>query len=140
MIYLVQTDTTAGFCSQDLREINLAKGRSENQPCLITLSKFITLKKFARVPPKFRNLARRAKKTTLIYPNKKAIRVVKSGDYAKFLDEIGWCYSSSANPHGVEFDMEFARSKADIILGANFISQKPSRILKLSRNSIKKVR
>ena len=36
MIYLAQTDTTAGFLSKDYKEINRAKMRSEGKPCLIT--------------------------------------------------------------------------------------------------------
>lgn len=86
MIILVQTDTTAGFASKDLKEINEAKNRPVNTPCLITLSKFSVLKDFVRVPAKFKNFARRTKKTTIIYPNKKSFRVVQNGEYAKFLD------------------------------------------------------
>lgn len=36
MIYLAQTDTTAGFLSKNLEEINALKGRAKDQPCLIT--------------------------------------------------------------------------------------------------------
>ena len=40
MIYLAQTDTTAGFLSKNLEEINALKGRAKDQPCLITSAKF----------------------------------------------------------------------------------------------------
>ena len=56
MIYLVQTDTTAGFLSKNLHEINHIKNRDLNQPCLITTASFSELLGFARVPKKFKNL------------------------------------------------------------------------------------
>ena len=44
MIYLAQTDTTAGFLSKDFREINALKRRAADKPCLITTAKFSELK------------------------------------------------------------------------------------------------
>lgn len=140
MIYLAQTDTTAGFLSQNLEELNRLKNRPLNQPCLICISKFKMLKNFTRVPCKFKNLVRRAKKTTFIYPNSKAIRVVKDCDHAKFLDEIGWVYSSSANIHGQKFDLEFAKNSADVILDGDFKELPPSKIYKLSITNLLKIR
>ncbi|ANE33676.1 threonylcarbamoyl-AMP synthase TsaC [Campylobacter hyointestinalis subsp. lawsonii CCUG 27631] len=140
MIYLAQTDTTAGFLSQNLEELNRLKNRPLNQPCLICVSKFEMLKNFTRVPCKFKNLVRRAKKTTFIYPNSKAIRVVKDCDHAKFLDEIGWAYSSSANIHGQKFDLEFAKNSADVILDGDFKELPPSKIYKLSITNLLKIR
>lgn len=140
MIYLAQTDTTAGFLSQNLEELNRLKNRPLNQPCLICVSKFEMLKNFTRVPCKFKNLVRRAKKTTFIYPNSKAIRVVKDCDHAKFLDEIGWVYSSSANIHGQKFDLEFAKNSADVILDGDFKELPPSKIYKLSTTNLLKIR
>ena len=78
MIFLAQTDTTAGFLSKDFTELNKAKGRPEDTPCVITLSKFSELKNFVRVPNSHKNLVRRAKKTTILYPNSLAVRVVKA--------------------------------------------------------------
>ncbi|RAZ25041.1 Sua5/YciO/YrdC/YwlC family protein [Campylobacter hyointestinalis] len=140
MIYLAQTDTTAGFLSQNLEELNRLKNRPLNQPCLICVSKFEMLKNFTRVPCKFKNLVRRAKKTTFIYLNSKAIRVVKDCDHAKFLDEIGWVYSSSANIHGQKFDLEFAKNSADVILDGDFKELPPSKIYKLSTTNLLKIR
>lgn len=140
MIYLVQTDTTAGFASQNLHEINKAKNRDENQPCLITISKFSVLKNFTRVPQKFKNFVRKAKKTTIIYPNFRSFRVVKSGKYSQFLDKISWCYSSSANRHGKGFDLKFAKSVADEIVGENFYEDRPSKIFRISKTNKRKER
>ena len=132
MIYLAQTDTTVGFLSKNLEEINALKGRGKNQPC--------ELKSLARIPKSFKNLVRRSKKTTFIYPNNQAIRIVKECKHANFLSKNGYFYSSSANKHGKEFDEEWARSVADIILDEKFFENIPSKILKLSKNKMIKIR
>ena len=62
MIFLAQTDTTAGFLSKDFTELNQAKERPLNTPCVITLSKFKELKEFLRVPQIHKNRIRRSKK------------------------------------------------------------------------------
>ncbi|MEE6565056.1 Sua5 YciO YrdC YwlC family protein, partial [Campylobacter coli] len=112
MIYLAQTDTTAGFLSKNLEEINALKGRAKDQPCLITSAKFDELKKIVRVPNQFKNWVHRAKKTTFIYPNNQAVRIVKDCKHAQFLEKMGCFYSSSANKHGQKFDELWARSVA----------------------------
>ena len=140
MIYLAQTDTTAGFLSKDLKKLNALKKRPLNQPCLITTAKFSELLSLARVPNKFKNKIRKAKKTTFIYPNSKALRVVKEGNYAKFLEKNGWFYSSSANLHKNSFDESWARSVADEVLDERLFESKPSSIIKLSRARAKKLR
>ncbi|MBR8463469.1 Sua5 YciO YrdC YwlC family protein [Campylobacter sp. faydin G-24] len=140
MIYLAQTDTTAGFLSKNLAEINYIKNRSANQPCLITTSKLKELQNFTRVPTKFKNLIRRAKKSTFLYPNHQAIRVVKECEHAKFLDAYGWFYSSSANIHGKKFDESWARGVADVVVDENFSENSPSKIYKVSNSNIIKIR
>ncbi|HEC3298465.1 TPA: Sua5 YciO YrdC YwlC family protein, partial [Campylobacter jejuni] len=52
----------------------------------------------------------------------------------------GYFYSSSANKHGKEFDEEWARSVADVILDEKFFENIPSKILKLSKNKMIKIR
>ncbi|MBZ7987259.1 Sua5 YciO YrdC YwlC family protein [Campylobacter canadensis] len=140
MIYLAQTDTTAGFLSKDLKKINALKNRDENQPCLITTAKFSELKTLARIPNAFKNYVRRAKKTTFIYANRKAIRVVRDCKHAEFLRENGYFYSSSANKHGCKFDEKWARSVADIIVDENFFESSPSSIKKFSKKRMFKIR
>lgn len=140
MIYLAQTDTTAGFLSKSLKEINRAKKRDENQPCLITTSRFYELNTLVRVPKRYKNLVRRSKKTTFLYPNTQAIRVVKWHEHSKFLDKMGFMYSSSANLHKEKFDFKIASKIADIVVDKNFSEQKPSSIIKLSKIRVKKIR
>ncbi|NLY04272.1 MAG: Sua5 YciO YrdC YwlC family protein [Campylobacter sp.] len=136
MIYLAQTDTTAGLLSKDPKKLNLVKERDLNTPCILTTSKFSGL----RVPKKFKNSVRRLRKTTFIYPNSKSIRVVKECEHVKFLDKMGDMYSTSANLSGMKFDEEWARSVADEIEGEDFKEGESSKIYKISRSKIRKIR
>lgn len=140
MIFLAQTDTTAGLLSKNLTKLNIVKNRPENQKCLITTAKFSELKKFTRVPNKFKNFIRKSKKTTIIYPNLQSIRVVKGCKHEKFLLENGWFYSTSANLHGQNFDEIWARKVADFVVDEKFWQSTPSKIYKISRLKIKKIR
>ena len=140
MIYLAQTDTTAGFLSRDFGEINRVKERPLEKPCLITTSKFSVLQTLVRVPSKFKNRVRKSRKTTFLYPNSKAIRVVKDCRHAKFLDMHGWLYSSSANLNGAKFDESWARSVADEVVDEKFHESAASKILKVSIRNIKRLR
>lgn len=140
MIYLAQTDTTVGFLSKDLKTLNALKNRPQNTPCLITTAKFCELKKLTRVPNAFKNLIRRAKKTTFIYPNSKAVRVVKEHEHSEFLSKFPWLYSTSANIHGQRFNEKWAKNVANIVVDEVFYENTPSKLLKLSRQKIRKIR
>jgi tRNA A37 threonylcarbamoyladenosine synthetase subunit TsaC/SUA5/YrdC len=135
-VYLVQTDTTVGFCSQNSDALAAIKERSPTKPFLITTAGTGELKKLTRVPRKQRKTVRRAKKTTFVYPRKNlAVRVVHEGDYFAFLKKFGWLYSTSANKAGEKFDLEFAVNAADIAVYAEkgFSEQAASRIISLGR-------
>ncbi len=139
-IYLVQTDTTVGLVSQNKEALARIKQREPNKPFIITTAGCLELKKLTRVPKKQRKSIRRAKKTTFIYPHKNlAVRVVHNGDYYDFLKLFGWAYSTSANKAGELFDIEFARSVADEIIGDDFEESAPSKIIKLGKK-MKRVR
>lgn len=141
-IYLIQSDTTAGFVSKDYRAINALKGRDENTPCVITTNSFASLKKLAAIPLAHKNLIRRAKKSSFIYANKLCIRVSKDSEYNAFLANFSgaWAYSSSANAHGADFDEKWARQKADEIIGSSFSASAPSSIYRLGKTGFKKLR
>lgn len=89
MLYLAQTDTTAGFLSKDEREINKAKGRALQTPCILTMSSLKELVSLVRVPKAHKNLVRKAKKTSFIYKktstNKNFLNL--SGELADFESE-----------------------------------------------------
>ncbi|MGG7074416.1 Sua5 YciO YrdC YwlC family protein [Campylobacter sp. 9BO] len=140
MIYLTQTDTTAGFLSKDLSEINAIKSRPLDKPCLITTAKFSELNKLVRVPNRYKNFIRRAKKTTFLYPNKTAVRVVKNCNHEKFLSNFDWFYSTSANLHGLKFDENWAKSVADVVIDSEFFEGKSSKMYKISHRKLLKIR
>ncbi len=141
-VYLAQTDTTVGFLSQDAKKLALIKRRDPKKPFLISVDSFVTLKSFARVPNHFKNRVRRAKKSTFVYPNGKAVRVVQDTPHLLFLQKFGWMYSTSANESGKRFDRDFAYQAADIIVEDNrgFFEGKPSRLIKLGREKAKRLR
>ncbi len=142
MIYLAQTDTTVGFLSDSKEELANAKKRDPKQPFIIALSSLKKLKDQTRVPHKYKNLVRRSKKTTFLYPNKKALRVVKDERHSKFLKRFDFLYSSSANLHNSSFVLDIALEKADLVVidVENFYETKPSKIIKLSKTRQKNFR
>lgn len=140
MIYLAQTDTTAGFLSKDLKALNLLKKRPIAQPCLITTAKFSQLQMLVRVPNRYKNLIRKSKKTTFLYPNLKAIRVVKWHKHEKFLLKFDWLYSTSANLHNKKFNESWAKSVANVVVDNKFYECQSSKIYKISKSRIKKIR
>ncbi|TKX29770.1 Sua5 YciO YrdC YwlC family protein [Campylobacter sp. MIT 12-5580] len=140
MIYLAQTDTTAGFLSKDYKELNAVKNRSLSTPCLICMAEFSVLLGFTRVPNKHKNFVRKAKKTSFIYPNLKSFRVIKDHPHENFLKSHTWFFSSSANKHKKAFDEQWARHKADVIIDEELFEDTPSRILRLGRSKIRKIR
>ncbi|WP_458700772.1 Sua5/YciO/YrdC/YwlC family protein [Sulfurospirillum sp. 1307] len=142
LVYLVQTDTTAGFLSQNPLKLSSSKQRDPNQKFLICVDSFKTLKNFTRVPKNLKKSIRRAKKTTYIYPNKKAIRVVKDEEHLKFLKKFHWMYSSSANKTRQNFDFRYANEKADIIVEdeRGFFESSPSKIIKISKSKQQRIR
>jgi len=140
-IYLVQTDTTVGFLSQNKEKLNKIKGRKKNQKILREVDSLETLKTFVRVPNKFKKKIRNAKKTTFIYSNGESFRVVRDERHLEFLKKFKWMYSTSANMTGCKFDEKWAREKADIIVeDREFFEGEASSIYKLSKEKIKRIR
>lgn len=141
MLFLAQSDTTAGFLSQTPQEINHAKGR-EGKEILLEVDSLQTLKSFSKIPQRHKNLVRRAKKTTFIYPNKKALRVVCDELHLEFLKHFGALYSSSANPTRENFSYEFASQKAQVLIqdSRGFFQSSPSKIYKLNQLTLKRIR
>lgn len=161
MIYLAQTDTTAGFLSKDFRAINALKQRALATPCLICVAEFRVLKNFVRVPQTFKNRLRKARKTSFLYPNTKALRVVQKeylhslspsiqaqlciqNRHFKFLQVHGWLYSSSANMHKQGFNSDVAKASLSevrgIVVDENLYEGKASALFKLNRTKRQKIR
>ena len=115
-LYLTQTDTTIGFVSQDSTKIDRAKRRLPNKHYIRVVDSFQTLQTFSRVPNAHKNRIRRSKKTTFIMPNGLSFRVVKDCEHNILLNRIGWVYSSSANLSGDEYNEQYAKDNAEVIV------------------------
>ena len=141
-IYLTQTDTTVGFLSQDFKKLNKIKNRPINQKVLMEVDSLKTLKKFVRVPNRYKKQIRRAKKTTFIYPNGNSFRVVKDEKHLEFLKKFKWMYSTSANVTGEKFDKEWAMKQADIVIenDKRLFEGEVSKIYRINNVQIKKIR
>ena len=142
LVYLAQTETTAGFLSQNAEALSRIKNRPSGKSFLISVDSLQTLRSFTRVPKQHKNHIRRAKKTTFAYPCGLAIRVVKDEEHLQFLQKFKWSYSTSSNPSGKGFDEAFATEKADVILFTckGFFEDKPSSIYKLGKRKMRKLR
>lgn len=149
-IFLAQSDTTAGFLSQDFRALNRTKMRNTQQSVLLTLDSLSKLKNLVRIPNAHKNRVRKSTKSTFVYRGKNslsqeslAVRLVNAkSPHSAFLEFFPFLYSSSANAHKAEFDLNFALDRADIIvLDKRFLSaQKPSKMYKISNLQIKRIR
>ncbi|MCI5969338.1 hypothetical protein [Helicobacter sp.] len=152
-IFLAQSDTTAGFLCQDSTQLNHIKGRDARQSVLLTLNTLSKLKNLVRIPNVHKNRVRKSTKSTFIYKGRNALRYkslairlvpkeeAKMG-HSDLLEFFPFLYSSSANAHKKEFDLNFALQKADIlVLDERFLSaQKPSKMYKIANIRIKKIR
>ncbi len=141
-LYLTQTDTTVGFLSVDSYKLSIAKDRDANQPFLICVDTFTKLKKLTRVPKLHKKKIRRSSKTSFLYPNKKAIRVIREPLHARFLKEFDFLYTTSANKSRERFELNYALSQADIIIENRhtLYEGKSSNILKLGKKQLQKLR
>jgi len=143
LIYLTQTDTTVGFLSNDDKKLSGAKQRDNKQKILQVVSNYKSLNNLVRVPKKHKKFIRRAKTTTIIYPNKLAFRVVNSNSsHQKFLQKFNVMYSTSANKTKNTFNENYAINNSDIIVYTkeNFVEKKASSIYKINKQKIKKIR
>ncbi len=142
LVYLTQTDTTVGFLSSDDKKLSYIKKRDANKKTLQVVDSFQTLQSCTRIPKKFRKEIRKSSKTTYIYPNKKAFRVVeKSSIHHQFIKKFSLLYSTSANITANNFNEEFAMDNADIIVyNDKFQETTSSSIYLLTKNKKKKIR
>ena len=142
LVYLAQTETTAGFLSQSAQALIQTKNRPSSKAFLMSVDSLSTLRSFTRVPKVHKNRVRRASKTTFAYPCGLAIRVVKDKEHLEFLKKLTWSYSTSSNPSGKGFERAFALQRADVIVFTckDFFEDKPSSIFKLGKNALRRLR
>ena len=143
LVYLVQTDTTVGFSSLNDEKLSNIKKRATNQKILKTVDSFASLKEFTRVPKKFRKLVRNSSKTTFIYPNLNSFRVVcKNSKFYDFIKKFKILSSTSANitKEPFNYDFAFANSNVEVVANDGFFESQSSKIYKLNKNRLKKIR
>ncbi len=135
-IYLAQTDTTVGFLSADRLGLAKAKKRDAKQPFLYCVDTFKKQKKLVRTPKKYRTFVRRSQKTTFLYPNKKAVRVVNDKSHNQLLKNFDFLYSTSANENKKSFLLHYAYAQADIIIETKegFHENSASTFIKLTKS------
>ena len=137
-VILTQTDTTVGFLSQDATKLQTIKSRTDTKPFIKVYKNF---KSFPpRIPTQYKNIVRRARKTTFIVKNN-AFRV--SQPYHKLpLLNAPWYYSTSANAAGKSFERVFCEAKADIIIEdkQRFHENKASSLIKLTQKAKRRLR
>lgn len=138
LVYFVQTDTTVGFLSQNPSSLSRAKQRLEGKNYIKAV---VSNKVLPRVPQKYKNQVRRAKKTTFIYPNGHSYRVIQD-KHKEFVKEFGFIYSTSANKSGEAFNLEYAKNHADVIVYTKdgFNQKGASKLIKLYKSGCKKLR
>ena len=142
LVYLAQTETTAGFLSQSAQALIQTKNRPSDKSFLISVDSLQMLKTFTRIPRQHKKLVRKSSKTTFAYPCGLAIRVVKDEAHLSFLKKLRWSYSTSSNESGKHFDEGFALQKADAIVFTckGFFEDKPSTIIKAGKSKMRKLR
>ncbi|NPA56038.1 MAG: Sua5 YciO YrdC YwlC family protein [Epsilonproteobacteria bacterium] len=139
LVYLVQTNTTVGFLSQNLDKLNRIKQRPPHKK-FVKVVNHISL--FARVPNKHKRRVRLTPDTNTYIINNQAYRLITHPIHKEFLDKFKWMYSSSANKSAHKFDKQFAIDNADVWVydKRGYFEDTPSQIFKLSNSSIKRIR
>jgi len=139
-VFLTKTDTTVGFVSQDADKLTRIKRRPPHKEYIVALNALRTLQRYTRVPKKHKNRIRRAKKTTFIVPNGRSFRIVKDPFHLLLLNRIEWGFTTSANLSGKPYDENFAKKSADVVISPLMQNGTPSQILKLGKETIKRIR
>lgn len=139
-VFLTQTDTTIGFVSQSADRLTEIKQRPPHKHYIKAVNSLHTLKVFTRVPQKYKKRVRRAKKTTFIMPDRHSYRVIKDKHHLLLLDRLKWAYTTSANLSNEAYDETFAREAADVIIEPINQTNKASKIYKLGKYKLKRIR
>jgi tRNA A37 threonylcarbamoyladenosine synthetase subunit TsaC/SUA5/YrdC len=128
--------------SADKQKLSLAKNRDIKQPFLISVDSNKKLLNLTRVPNKHKKVIRRSEKSSFLYKNKKAIRVVKNSPHVKFLNKFNYLLSTSANKNKENYDYTYAFKYIDILVEdkRGLLQLSGSKISKLGKTKISKLR
>ena len=139
-LYLVQTDTTVGFLSQDRAKLLHVKKRDSDKEFLKVYGSFKSFKNDNnRISNSHKSYVRSSKKTTFISKNR-ASRIVQESQHQNFLKNFDYLFSTSANESGKSYNYDFVKDTADVIVETKdgFNENRASKMIKLSNK--KKVR
>jgi tRNA A37 threonylcarbamoyladenosine synthetase subunit TsaC/SUA5/YrdC len=139
-VFLTQTDTTIGFVSQDAERLTEIKQRPPYKHYITAVNSQKTLQRFTRIPSRHRNRVRRSQKTTFIMPDGHSYRLVRDRDHLLLLNRLEWAYTTSANLSGSEYDEAFAKKSADVIIAPLAETKQASKIYKLGKTTLKRIR
>ena len=139
-VFLTQTDTTIGFVSQNEERLTHIKQRPPHKHYITAVNSQKTLQHFTRIPAIHHNRVRRSRKTTFIMPNGRSYRLIRDSHHLLLLNRLKWAYTTSANLSGSEYDETFAEKSADVIITPLQSTKQASRIYKLGKTTLKRIR
>ena len=139
-VFLTQTDTTIGFISQNADKLTQIKQRPPYKHYITAVNSQQTLQRFTRIPSSHHNRVRRSKKTTFIMPNGYSYRLIRDKHHLLLLDRLKWAYTTSANLSGSDYDEAFAKQHADVIITPLIATKQASKIYKLGKTTLKRIR
>ena len=137
-VFLTNTDTTIGFISKSSKALDIAKNRASDKKYIEALPYFKALNK--RTPKKHRKLIRKSSKSTFIISPNYSFRVVKEFRHNLLLKRLKSAYTSSANASNQAYSFEYAQKNADIIIYPLKKQSNPSKIYKLGKTKLKRLR
>ena len=140
LVFLTQTDTTIGFVSQNAEKLTAIKQRPPNKHYIKAVNSLQTLKTFSRVPSSHKNRIRRANKTTFILPNGYSYRIIHDQHHLLLLDRLKWAYTTSANLSSKDYDENFAKMSADVIITPLKQKHSASNIYRLGKSTLRRIR
>ena len=140
LLFLTDTDTTVGFLSKDPQRLDRAKKRPASKHYITALPSLRQLTANARIPKKFRHRIRRSRQESYILPSGHSYRIVYDRRHLLLLERLEWTYTSSANLSEAPYDEAYAREAADVTVEPLGPPRAPSRIYRLGRRKIKRLR
>ena len=139
-VILSSTDTTVGFLSQSAERLNRIKKRPIDKPYIIALPSLRMLQERVRIPKAHKKRLRNSQRQSFIFPDGRSYRIVRDPRHLLLLGRLGWAYTTSANPAGKAYDPVFATLTADIIVEPLYFRHPPSRIYRLGKKKIRRIR
>ena len=140
LLFLTATDTTVGFVSRSSRRLDRAKRRPPSKHYIRVYPSLTAVVRNHRVPAAHRRRVRLSNRKSFILPDGFSFRIIRDSRHLLLIRRLGWAYSSSANLSGAPYDESYARTAADIVVEPLGTPASPSRILRLGKRRLRKIR